>query len=336
LRHWEEAYRVDPLGGGDRALFLVPILLTQKRVAEALAAAQSLAAVAPETGDSSDTLASVYLAQGDNVAGLRQLRRTFEIEGNANRLIDTLSLMGQTDAAARWLDATKPGPRWAALIALRTGSTEALGDVVTPWLAASPRDPFPLGFYAFLLARRADEAFDRGDTAAQQVLLADAISAFRDVPFFDDRPGFHMDYFVSLQPRLRWLTVARQAGDEALATKLQSRLTKTMNEQFSPEEFSFERGLLAALAGDRSKAIDEFERAMVVGQWCLPGLEIFGVLQDRGGVFHGVAADPRFQQLVAGERARRIELNDRILAEAPDLLEPPKPSPNASVEAHGS
>ena len=54
------------------------------------------------------------------------------------------------------------------------------------------------------------------------------------------------------------------------------------------------------------------------------GVRIFGVLQDRGGVFHGVAAEPRFQRLIAGERARQVELNDRLIAEAPDLLEPPK------------
>ena len=307
----EESHRLDPQ-------WLTPaftqMLLAQGRDEQALEVAKRHVAFAPENPWAIHSLAIVYFDRGDNVAGLRQLRRAVELYAGDERdeYPRTLLQMGQTEAAWRWHDATKHRRDLTALLLLRAGTTEALADFLTPWLAESPRDPAALAFYATLQTRRADAAFDRRDTVAQQAHLADALAAFRDAPLND----------YAVLPLLRWLTVARQARDDGVSTKLQSRLTKILTEQWAPEELHFERGLLVALEGDRGNALAEFEVAIKVGQWWLPTIEGFGVIEDRGGVFHGIGTDPKFQRLIAGERARRVELNDQILAVAPDLLDP--------------
>ena len=311
-RHMEEAYRLDPVG---RADFLVRMLLTQNRDGEALQAAKALLALAPDTPQPYEALAKVYFARGDDVEGLRQLRHSIELscDADAGGFALALAERGQSTAAQRWLETIHHGPRLDALMLLGAANADGLEALLAQWLAEAPRSPEALTFYAFLQARRADEAYDRNDTQTRQARLNDALASFRDAPIGDD----------ALLTQVRWLTVAEQAGDDALATQLRSHMREVLRVRFAPAEQPLERAMLAALAGDRDQALDEFERAIVPGQWCLPVLEVHGVLEDRGGVFHGVAADPRFQKLIAGERQRRAELNDRIANEAPDLRDPP-------------
>jgi tetratricopeptide (TPR) repeat protein len=116
LRHWQEAYRLDPLDPNNSSTYIAG-LLEQGELDAALAAAKRAVAYGPESAGAFAGLGDVYLARGDEVAGLRELKRAVELNPA------DLSLVSEYVLALLMADFGAPAWHWVDAVGSVTGES---------------------------------------------------------------------------------------------------------------------------------------------------------------------------------------------------------------------
>ncbi len=338
--HWAEAFRLDPLAATTYITHYIDMLSDEGRGAETLAMALPVREAAPDNPFAEQALALAYFARVDNISGLRQLNRAVTLSranpAQVAELLNYLATAGCGDLISRWLAAIEHSgiDRGANMFQgwqlLWGKHVDGLAALLGRWESEAPRSALLPYYYAHLYALQADAAHAAGNNSAQADNLRRSITAFETLfsmksvlPGRYGRIGtLRMVSFDWVVAMLRYLVVARQAADADLEARLAARLTELFSEEVAPMAMPLERALFSCFSDDDTATLALFERAMCPGSWSLPVLSIVGVLSDDEGVFHRIAAHPRFQDLVRQEQSRLVDLESRIARELPDLLDP--------------
>jgi TolB-like protein/Tfp pilus assembly protein PilF len=339
LVHVRQAYRLDPFFV-DACSNYALLLLEHGQPQQALEVVTNGMRGVPDSAQLAATLAEVYFAEGDSIAGLLQARRAAQMGARGSsfalRFVEHLFAANLDDAAWRWLDAVAgPAPLGSPAGWLRArqmlaqNQTDALAAEIENWVPDTENEAHALLLRALLAGRRADIAMDCADRDQCHAQLLRAVahfgslfSMFRDV----ETPGcraqtkpFPGNVITAL---LHYLRASAQARDAPRTEAITAHIRRILDEQVPPTGAALQRALFAALCGDIPVALDACERALVPGYWTIPTLAAFGVLHDPIGVFHGLGGEPRLQRLIADERQRSAALKVAIAKEAPGLMDP--------------
>jgi hypothetical protein len=356
LEHLKEAVRLDPLGQAIARGAIVETLERLGRPNEALEYAEEWRKVEPDIPWIDYRLALVYGNRGDTLEFLKHMYAAAELAGPAtiflgNGQAEVLRRFEEFDAALRWVDWLEhDGPVPLPVLGVRTGTVVLAGrwEAIME-LAEARRDPddpsgtrpprgFPQLHPLFLTAEsdliRAGEARHRGDDAEYRRYLAQALDGYRRVD--EALPLGAANRECDLYVIVRYMAAARQTDRHALADDLLTRTNQCMEAYFPKEPpagvaggsrwwyYHLDHAIWLALNGRVDDALDAFER-----EYCCAlsaTLNALDVLEDPGGIFHGLATEPRFQARLEKRNREVEELHRRIRAEAPWILEPPSHS----------